>query len=108
MSDRSPEERAAIAEHDGEQSREEAEALAAREQGFDGADDLHHAAVAHWTQEIARLGRQGAANREADEALKGAELLGRHLAMFTDKSEQKVSGELVIEVVERYARSDPA
>lgn len=71
------EERAAIAEHDGELPREDAERLAAGEQGFDSADDLHAAAVAFWSSEIDRLARAGATARQSGEALRRAQAFVR-------------------------------
>ena len=67
------EERAAIAEHDGELPRKEAETLAARDQGFHCADDLPFEAVAHWRREIDRLANLGVGSRVGAEALRRAQ-----------------------------------
>lgn len=67
------EERAAIAEHDGGQPRQAAEAMAAREQGFEDAADLHHAAVERWRAEIDRLAALGAIDMDGAEPIKRAQ-----------------------------------
>jgi hypothetical protein len=66
------EERSAIAEHDGGMSRQDAESLAAREQGFDDADSLHGEIVGRWATEIGRLAKLRAGNPEGAEALRRA------------------------------------
>ena len=66
------EERAAIMEFDGNLSRQHAETQAAREQGFEDADDLHAALVARWAAKIERLAELPATGGEADEALRRA------------------------------------
>ncbi len=66
------EERAAVAEHDGGLSRQEAETLAAQEQGFDDADSLHGESVRRWAAEIERLAKLPAVSRYGAEALKRA------------------------------------
>ncbi len=55
-------ERAAIAEYDGGLSRDEAEQLAANEQGFDTVDDLARAVVAGWRAEIERVAPDAASD----------------------------------------------
>lgn len=67
------EERAAIAEHDGGQSRQDAETLAARAQGFEDAADLHHGAIERWAVEIDRLAALGAIGPEGAEAIRRAQ-----------------------------------
>jgi hypothetical protein len=49
------EERAAIAEHDGGLSRDDAETMAAREQGYETGDALLAAVVVGWAQKIDQL-----------------------------------------------------
>lgn len=67
------EERAAIAEHDGEQSRHDAETLAAQEQAFEEPADLHQAAVNHWASEIERIASLGATSLEGADAIARAQ-----------------------------------
>ncbi len=66
------EERAGIIEHDGGLPRQEAEALAAQEQGFDDADSLHRESVGRWAAEIERLATLPAISPDGAEALKRA------------------------------------
>ena len=66
------EERSAICEHDAGLPRQEAETLAAQEQGFDDADSLHGEMVGRWAAEIERLAKLRAASPEGAEALKRA------------------------------------
>ncbi len=66
------EERAAIIEHDGGRPRQEAETLAAQEQGFDDAPSLHGEMVGGWAAEIERLGKLRADSPDGAEALKRA------------------------------------
>ncbi len=67
------EERAAVAEHDGGLSRQEAETLAAQEQGFDDADSLHGDVVGRWAAEIERLATLPAVSPDDARALKRAQ-----------------------------------
>ena len=67
------EERSAIAEHDGGMPRQDAETLAAREQGFDDTDSLHGEMVGRWATEIGRLAKLPAVSPEGAEALKRAQ-----------------------------------
>ncbi len=66
------EERAAIAEHDGELPRQEAETLAAQELGHADADSMHGEIVRRWAVEIERLTKLPAVSPEGAEALKRA------------------------------------
>jgi len=66
------EERAAIIEHDGGSLRQNAETRAAREQGFEDADDLHAAEVARWAAQIDSLAELLAPRPEVAEALRRA------------------------------------
>jgi hypothetical protein len=66
------EERAAIIEHDAGLTRQEAETLAAREQGFADADSLHGEMVRRWAAEIERLAKLSAVSPECAAALKRA------------------------------------
>ena len=56
------EERAAIIEHDAGLPRQEAETLAAQEQGHADADSLHGDVVGRWAVEIERLAKIGRAS----------------------------------------------
>jgi hypothetical protein len=67
------EERAGIIEHDGGLPRQEAESLAAQEQGFNDADSLHGELVGRWATEIDRLTKLRAVSAEGAEALKQAQ-----------------------------------
>jgi len=67
------EERSAIIEYDGGQRRREAELLAAQEQGFNDADNLHGESVGRWAAEIERLGKLPAVSPDGAEALKRAQ-----------------------------------
>ncbi len=67
------EERAAIIEHDAGLPRQEAETLAAQEQGHADADSLYGDAVERWAAEIERLGNLPAVSPEGAEALKRAQ-----------------------------------
>ena len=53
-------------------TQEQAEALAAQEQGYDDATSLHRDLVEHWAAEIDRLARLPAVGPEGAEALKRA------------------------------------
>ena len=64
------EERAAIIEHDAGLPRQEAETLAAQEQGHADAGSLHGATVQRWAAEIGRLAKLPAVSPEGAEALK--------------------------------------
>jgi phage terminase small subunit len=44
---------------------------------------------------------------DAGAVLRGAELLGKHLKLFTEKSEVELSGNLTVEIV-RYGKDTPA
>jgi len=66
------EERAGIIEHDAGLPRQEAETLAAQEQGHADADSLHGETVAHWAAEIDRLATFPAVSPDGAEALKRA------------------------------------
>ena len=66
------EERAGIIEHDGGLPRQEAETLAAQEQGFADADSLHGESVRRWATEIERLAKLPAVSPDGAEALKRA------------------------------------
>ena len=67
------EERAGIIEHDGGLPRQEAEALAAQEQGFADTDSLHGELVRRWAAEIERLATLPAVSPDGAEALKRAQ-----------------------------------
>jgi hypothetical protein len=67
------EERAAIIEFDAGLPRQEAETLAAQEQGHANADSLHGATVARWATEIDRLSKLQAVSPDGAEALKRAQ-----------------------------------
>ncbi len=58
--------------------QEQAERMAAQEQGHDDADSLHGATVAHWAAEIGRLAKLPADSPEGAEALKRAQAFIRH------------------------------
>ena len=66
------EERAAIIEHDAGLPRQEAETLAAQEQGHADADSLHGGIADRWAAEIERLVSLPAVSPEGAEALKWA------------------------------------
>ena len=66
------EERAGIIEHDAGLPRQEAERMAAQEQGHADADSLHGEVVARWAAEIERLATLPAVSPEGAEALKRA------------------------------------
>ena len=66
------EERAGIIEHDGGLPRQEAETLAAQEQGHADADSLHRESVGRWAAEIERLATLPAISPDGAEALKRA------------------------------------
>ena len=66
------EERAAIIEHDAGLPRQEAEILAAQEQGHADAGSLHGATVERWATEIERLAKLPAVSPDGAEALKRA------------------------------------
>jgi hypothetical protein len=66
------EERSAIIEYDGGLPRQEAETLAAQEQGYDNADSLHGESVRRWAAEIERLAKLPAVSPDGAEALNGA------------------------------------
>ena len=66
------EERAAIIEFDGGLPRQEAETLAAQQQGFTDADSLHGESVRRWAAEIERLAKLPAVSPDGAEALKRA------------------------------------
>jgi hypothetical protein len=66
------EERAGIIEHDGGLTRQEAETLAAQEQGHDDADSLHGDVVQRWSAEIDRLVRLRTVSPDGTKALKSA------------------------------------
>ncbi len=66
------EERAAIIEFDGGLPRQEAETLAAQQQGFADADSLHGESVRCWAAEIERLAKLPAVSPDGAEALKRA------------------------------------
>ena len=66
------EERAGILEFDAGLPRQEAETLAAQEQGHADADSLHRELVERWAAEIERLGKLPAVSPEGAEALKRA------------------------------------
>ncbi len=53
-------------------TQEQAETLAAREQGYDGADSLHREAVRRWAAEIERLAKLPVVSPDGAEALKRA------------------------------------
>jgi hypothetical protein len=53
-------------------TREQAERMAARKQGFDDADSLHNEAVRRWAAEIERLAKLRAVSPEGTKALKRA------------------------------------
>jgi len=53
-------------------TQEQAETLAAQEQGYDGADSLHREAVRRWAAEIERLVKLPAVSPDGAEALKRA------------------------------------
>lgn len=63
------EERSAIAEHDGGLGRDEAEVMAAREQGYETADALRGAVVAGWARKIDCLVERSRADPEIARAL---------------------------------------
>ena len=67
------EERSAIIEHDAGLPRQEAETLAAQEQGHAGADSLHSKLVQRWATEIERLGGLPAVSPDGAQALKRAQ-----------------------------------
>ncbi len=67
------EERAAIIEYDGGLPRQEAETLAAQEQGFNDADSLHRELVERWATEIERMLKLRAVGPEGTEALRRAQ-----------------------------------
>ena len=67
------EERAAIIEHDGGMPRQDAETLAAQEQGFDDADSLHRESVGRWAAEIERLAKLPAISPDGAAALERAQ-----------------------------------
>ena len=67
------EERSAIIEYDGGLPRQEAEALAAQEQGFADTDSLHGELVRRWAAEIERLATLPAVSPDGAEALKRAQ-----------------------------------
>jgi hypothetical protein len=67
------EERAAIMEFDGGMPRQDAETLAAREQGHADADSLHGDVVGRWAAEIERLATLPAVSPDGAEALKRAQ-----------------------------------
>jgi hypothetical protein len=71
------EERAAIIEHDGGLSRQQAKTQTAQEQGFDDADSLHGESVRRWTAEIERLAKLPAVSPDGAKALKRAQLFLR-------------------------------
>ncbi|MEE8453163.1 MAG: hypothetical protein V3R90_00095 [Limibaculum sp.] len=54
-------------------TREQAERMAAREQGHDNTDSLHGEVVARWAAEIERLGKLRAISPEGADALKRAQ-----------------------------------
>ncbi len=54
-------------------TQEQAETLAAREQGFDDADSLHHESVGRWAAEIEQLAKLPAVSPDGAEALKRAQ-----------------------------------
>ena len=66
------EERAAIIEHDAGLPRQEAETLAAQEQGHADADSLHGGIADRWAAEIERLVSLPAVSPEGAEALQWA------------------------------------
>ena len=66
------EERAGIIEYDAGLPRQEAETLAAQEQGFVDASSLHRESVQRWATEIERLGKLTVVSPEGAEALKRA------------------------------------
>jgi len=72
------EERSAIIEFDAGLPCQEAETLAAQEQGHADADSLHGATVARWSTEIERLAKLRAVSPEGAEALKRAQAFIRH------------------------------
>ena len=67
------EERAGILEFDAGLPRQEAETLAAQEQGHADADSLHGESVGRWAAEIERLGKLPAVSPDGAEALKRAQ-----------------------------------
>ncbi len=67
------EERSAIIEFDAGLPRQEAETLAAQEQGYDNADSLHGESVRRWAAEIERLGNLPAVSPDGAAALKRAQ-----------------------------------
>jgi hypothetical protein len=67
------EERAGIIEHDGGLTRQDAETLAAQEQGHADADSLHTEVVQRWAIEINRLVRLKAVSPEGAKELKWAQ-----------------------------------
>ncbi len=66
------EERAAIIEHDAGLPRQDAETLAAQEQGRADANSLHSDVVQRWAAEIERLAKLPAVSPEGTKALKRA------------------------------------
>ena len=66
------EERAGIIEHDGGLPCQEAETLAAQEQGYDDADSLHGESVRRWAAEIEQLAKLHAVSPEGAEAVNRA------------------------------------
>ncbi len=68
-------ERAAIAEYDGGLTRDEAERLAANEQGFDSVDDYARAFVAGWSAEIGRAAPHAASDFARQCAIDGLAFL---------------------------------
>ena len=67
------EERAAIIEHDAGLPRQEAETLAAQEQGHAGADSFYGDVVQRWAAEIERLVKLPAVSPDGAEALRRAQ-----------------------------------
>ena len=67
------EERAGIIEHGGGLPRQEAETLAAREQGYGDADSLHGESVRRWAVEIERLAKLPTVSPDGTQALKRAQ-----------------------------------
>ena len=67
------EERAAIIEFDGGLPRQEAETLAAQQQGFADADSLHGESVRRWAAEIERLATLPAVSPDGADALMRAQ-----------------------------------